>query len=129
MDYLNSVIQDNWEQIKENLQTQWDKLTTEDLEEINGEYQKLKHKLQELYHYKTKQIEREVLDFIYANNLNELGDKAANKFHDIKETMLSLLDEYSEKQKPIINYAKKNPLKFAGIAAAVGLAVGFICKK
>ncbi|HEX2549014.1 MAG TPA: hypothetical protein VHM20_04240 [Gammaproteobacteria bacterium] len=136
MDYINSIIQGNWKQMKGMLSEQWDKLTEDDIEDINGEYEKLKDKLQSLYHYKTAKIEKEILEFIYSNNLNELGSKTKNKMQELKNSMVSTLDEYfgsaKEKtidlEKSIAECVSKNPFKVAGIAAVIGLAVGLICK-
>lgn len=43
-------MQSHWEAVKPFLKTEWPKLTDVDFEEIDGEYDRLIHKVRELYH-------------------------------------------------------------------------------
>ncbi len=57
-------IQGNWKQIKGEAQVQWGKLTDDDLDQVEGDHQKLVGKLQERYGYAKEEAEREVDEFI-----------------------------------------------------------------
>ena len=57
-------IQGNWKQIKGEAQVQWGKLTDDDLDQVEGDHQKLVGKLQERYGYAKGEAEREVDEFI-----------------------------------------------------------------
>ena len=57
-------IQGNWKQIKGEAQVQWGKLTDDDLDQVEGDHQKLVGKLQERYGYAKGEAEREVDEFM-----------------------------------------------------------------
>ena len=54
------IFEGNWKQIRGELQKQWGKLTNDDLDVINGEYDKLIGRLQERYGYEREEAKREV---------------------------------------------------------------------
>jgi uncharacterized protein YjbJ (UPF0337 family) len=56
-------IEGNWKQFKGEVQTQWGKLTDDDLDVVEGNHQKLVGKLQERYGYAKEEAEREVDEF------------------------------------------------------------------
>jgi uncharacterized protein YjbJ (UPF0337 family) len=53
-----------WAQIKGEAKVQWGKLTDDDLDQIDGNAQKLAGRLQERYGYEREQAERAVDDFL-----------------------------------------------------------------
>jgi uncharacterized protein YjbJ (UPF0337 family) len=57
-------IEGNWKQFKGEAQTQWGKLTNDDLDVVQGNRQKLEGKLQERYGYAEEEAKREVDDFM-----------------------------------------------------------------
>ncbi|GGE19636.1 UPF0337 protein [Primorskyibacter flagellatus] len=57
-------IEGNWKQFKGEAQTQWGKLTNDDLDVVQGNRQKLEGKLQERYGYAKDEAKREVDDFM-----------------------------------------------------------------
>ena len=57
-------IEGNWKQFKGEAQTQWGKLTNDDLDVVQGNRQKLEGKLQERYGYAKEEAKREVDDFM-----------------------------------------------------------------
>ncbi len=52
-----------WKQVKGSVQKQWGKLTGDELDQIDGEREKLVGKLQEKYGMSKEQAEKEVNDF------------------------------------------------------------------
>jgi uncharacterized protein YjbJ (UPF0337 family) len=57
---MNSdVIKGKWKQLKGEMKHMWGKLTDDDIESINGDYDKLVGKLQERYGHTRDQAEKE----------------------------------------------------------------------
>jgi uncharacterized protein YjbJ (UPF0337 family) len=52
-----------WNQIKGEAKIQWGKLTDDDLDQVEGNAEKLMGKIQERYGYERARAEREVNDF------------------------------------------------------------------
>jgi uncharacterized protein YjbJ (UPF0337 family) len=57
------IIKGKWNQLKGEVKVQWGKLTDDELDEINGNYDKIVGKLQERYGYKRDRAEREADEF------------------------------------------------------------------
>jgi uncharacterized protein YjbJ (UPF0337 family) len=58
---MNSdILKGNWKQFRGEIQKQWGKLTNDDLDVINGEYDKLVGSIQERYGWNRERAEREV---------------------------------------------------------------------
>lgn len=53
-----------WKQIKGEVKTQWGKLTDDELEQVEGQYDKMIGKLQEKYGYSREEAEDEVGEFL-----------------------------------------------------------------
>ena len=65
MTMLNTdVLKGKWQQLKGEARIQWGKLTDDDLDQIQGNAEKLTGKLQERYGYAKDQAQKEVDDFI-----------------------------------------------------------------
>jgi uncharacterized protein YjbJ (UPF0337 family) len=64
------VLKGKWMQMKGSLRTQWGKLTDDDMNQIQGDFEKFIGKLQERYGYGREQAEKELNDF-----MNRQGDK------------------------------------------------------
>ncbi|NIT61145.1 MAG: CsbD family protein [Aliifodinibius sp.] len=61
---MNSdILKGNWKQFKGEIQKQWGKLTNDDLDIIQGEYDKLVGRVQERYGYEREEARREVDEF------------------------------------------------------------------
>ena len=65
------TLKGQWHQVKGEIKTQWGKLTNDDLDQINGQSEKLIGKLQERYGYARDRAEREFLDFDTENRYDE----------------------------------------------------------
>lgn len=59
----DKILKGKWNQLKERINQKWDRLTKEELKEINGEAEKLYKKLEEKYDY-TKEQAKEAVDKI-----------------------------------------------------------------
>jgi uncharacterized protein YjbJ (UPF0337 family) len=53
-------LQDKWHRAKREVKTQWGKLTNDDLEQVNGNLERLVGVIQERYGYVWERAEREV---------------------------------------------------------------------
>ena len=59
----DDIIKGKWKQLKGSLQTQWGKLTNDDLDRAEGNQEYLLGRLQERYGYARDEAERQVKDF------------------------------------------------------------------
>ena len=58
------VLKGKWQQLKGEAKIQWGKLTDDDLDQVEGNAQKLVGKVQERYGYERDRAEREVNDWL-----------------------------------------------------------------
>ena len=62
---MNSdVLKGKWQQLKGEARIQWGRLTDDDLDQVQGNVEKLAGKLQERYGYARQDAQREVDDFV-----------------------------------------------------------------
>lgn len=61
------ILKGNWKQFRGEVQKQWGKLTNDDMDVINGEYDKLVGRVQERYGWERERAEREVSDYFDRN--------------------------------------------------------------
>lgn len=61
MDWKNA--EERWKQVRDKVQDRWNKLTSDELDEIGGSYDRLVSKLQEKYGLTKQQAETELNDF------------------------------------------------------------------
>jgi len=131
-----TMLESNWEELKGELQSKWGRLTDNDMDKIGGSYKKFTARLQKLYGYKLAEIEDEISDFFEDSNFDKMKKAASRKMHEIKDMVISVLDEYFQvaKQKSIdaeqaiVEYVRENPLKVVGYAAATSLLLGLLYK-
>jgi uncharacterized protein YjbJ (UPF0337 family) len=65
MSVLNTdVLKGKWQQLKGEARIQWGRLTDDDLDQIQGNAEKLAGKLQERYGYAQEQAKKEVDEFL-----------------------------------------------------------------
>jgi uncharacterized protein YjbJ (UPF0337 family) len=57
------IIQGKWKQLKGSLKNQWGKLTSDDLDRLDGNHDYLVGRLQERYGYAKDRAEQEIRDF------------------------------------------------------------------
>jgi uncharacterized protein YjbJ (UPF0337 family) len=65
------ILQGKWAQMKGSVRTKWGKLTDDDITEIQGEAEKMIGKLQERYGYNREQAEKELDDFMKAQQTQQ----------------------------------------------------------
>jgi uncharacterized protein YjbJ (UPF0337 family) len=58
------IFEGKWKQFKGEIQKQWGKLTEDEIDQIEGQHQKLVGLLQERYGYTRERAERELDEFI-----------------------------------------------------------------
>jgi uncharacterized protein YjbJ (UPF0337 family) len=58
------VLKGKWQQLKGEARIQWGRLTDDDMDQIQGNAEKLAGKLQERYGYAKEQAQREVDEFL-----------------------------------------------------------------
>jgi uncharacterized protein YjbJ (UPF0337 family) len=61
------ILSGNWKQFRGEIQKQWGLLTDDDMDVVNGEYDKLVGRIQERYGYEKAAAQREVDDFFERN--------------------------------------------------------------
>jgi uncharacterized protein YjbJ (UPF0337 family) len=79
---MNSdTLKGQWHQVKGEIKTQWGKLTDSDLDQIEGNGEKLIGKIQERYGYAKDRAEQEFRDFQAASDKfeKETDDAAATR--------------------------------------------------
>ena len=57
------IVEGNWKQFKGKVQTQWGKLTDDQLDEVNGRRQELAGKIQEVYGVNKDEAEKQIKEF------------------------------------------------------------------
>lgn len=62
-------VEGNWKQLKGKVQTQWGKLTDDDIDIVEGKRTELAGKLQERYGYAKDQAEREIDTWLNSGRL------------------------------------------------------------
>jgi uncharacterized protein YjbJ (UPF0337 family) len=58
------TLKGQWKQLKGEIQSQWGRLTNDDLDVIEGEYSQLVGRLQERYGHSRDEAEREIDEFL-----------------------------------------------------------------
>ena len=64
----SDVLKGKWKQLKGSIQERWGELTDDDVDEVEGETQRLIGKLQEKYGYAKEKAEAEVAEFLEDNS-------------------------------------------------------------
>ncbi|MES2216982.1 MAG: CsbD family protein [Pseudomonadota bacterium] len=63
------ILKGKWTELEGKVKTQWGKLTDNDITTINGNYDQLEGKLQQLYGYKKEQANKEITTFLTKNGV------------------------------------------------------------
>ena len=65
------IIKGKWKEIKGQLKQQWGKLTDDDIEKMQGNYEELEGVLQKNYGYQKDQAQKEIEAFVEKNHWNK----------------------------------------------------------
>jgi uncharacterized protein YjbJ (UPF0337 family) len=63
------ILKGKWKELEGKVKTQWGKLTDNDITTINGSYDQLEGKLQQVYGYKKEQANEEISTFLTKNGV------------------------------------------------------------
>lgn len=80
MELNKDAIKGKWNELKGSIKAKWAKLTDDDLNEAEGNYDQIKGKLQKLYGYSKERAETEFNDFIGSHKSNV--ERGARDFSD-----------------------------------------------
>jgi uncharacterized protein YjbJ (UPF0337 family) len=69
-----AILKGKWTELEGKVKTQWGKLTDNDITTINGNYDQLEGKLQQLYGYKKEQANKEIASFLTKNGISADDD-------------------------------------------------------
>lgn len=64
-------LEEEWQQLRGLIKEKWDRLSEDDLTEINGRTERLKGRLRGLYGYTQEQAEDQVEEFLVSNPLDK----------------------------------------------------------
>src|SRR5438105_2812113 len=92
------IFKDRWYEIKNKIRQKWNKLTNEDIDQINGQRAQLIHKLRSKYDWEQKQAEEEVKRF-EGSLQGEKGQKTSAEYNR---------DEESEKRSQQFNREERS---------------------
>lgn len=134
---LEKFIKNDWTDLKEIIQSKWSKLTSQDINEIQGSYDILIGKMKKLYGTTRKEIEKELNQFLLSEEFDELKNKFSEKAEELKNGfslndtvekyvkcyLQSLKDKTGALEENVVSYAKENPFKILGTAVLVGFAL------
>jgi uncharacterized protein YjbJ (UPF0337 family) len=138
---IKTFLENNWDDIKGDVKTQWNKLNRQDINEIEGSYDSLITKLKKAYGYTKKQVEDELHEFFSSDAMQEIMENVKNikndaeeKTETLKESIETYLHDHLESIKDKTNslteniksYSKANPIKILGAVATVSFMLSKI---
>ncbi len=113
----------SWDELKGKVKKQWYKLTDDDINEIEGDVNKLVAHVASAYGKNKDEIEKEVKQFLSDNQVGEkvkqIKEEIVNNAEKIKENV----QQYSSQ---VAEFVKESPFKSALILGAVGLIAGYL---
>lgn len=65
---ISDLFTGKWKQLKGNIKTRWGKLTDDEIDQVEGEMEKMIGLLQEKYAYTREKAEAELTEFLSENN-------------------------------------------------------------
>ncbi len=146
-----STFKGNWDQLKGQVKKTWGKLTDNQLEKIDGDFDRFVGAVETAYGYTSSQAANSVNEFLSKENdysaQTPIGAgirKAGEKINEFSETVAAKSDRVVHQGEEAVNaaqenatkyidlamdYTKKNPLKVTLIAVGVGFLVGKFLNK
>jgi ElaB/YqjD/DUF883 family membrane-anchored ribosome-binding protein len=112
----------NWDKISAKVKKHWEKLSDEELENIEGSYDNLVKALKEAYGYTARVAKADADEFLEQLNRSTLQTVKQNIQHGV-ESLYAYKDKVYNCEKNTAHYIKQNPLKSVGAAVAAGFVV------
>lgn len=113
----------NWEELKGKVKKQWNKLTDDDLDEIEGNITKLTGHIASAYGTTKDEVKKEIEQFLSQNqikgSLKQVGEKITENAEKVKENV----QQYSS---DVTKYMKECPVQSALIAGSIGFLAGYL---
>lgn len=146
-----NTLKGNWDQLKGHIKKTWGKLSDNQLEKIEGDFDKFVAAVEKAYGYTSTQATNSVKDFL--NKEGEYSEetaigagirKAGEKINEFSETVATKSDRAVHKsedamqaaQKNVtkyiesaIEYTKEHPVKVTLIAVGIGFLFGKLLRK
>jgi uncharacterized protein YjbJ (UPF0337 family) len=60
----NDILKTQWKQLKSEIQKKWNKITSDDLDKVNGSTEKMQDLLQEKYGLEKEESQKKLHDFV-----------------------------------------------------------------
>ncbi|MDR3492292.1 MAG: CsbD family protein [Gammaproteobacteria bacterium] len=140
----SATLKGHWKEAKGKVKKHWSKLTDEDINQVEGSFDELKEKLQDLYGYKKEEAKSQIIAFLKQHGFEDLQEDGENitdtlldNAHYIRDTaekfMHDSVNEIKERstelQENVVSYVKENPVKSIGIALLAGAVAAVLLKK
>lgn len=99
MELNNDAIKGQWSQIKGSFKEKWGKLTDNDLQSFDGNFETLKGKLQSLYGYSKERATSEIGETIQKMKLagHDMKEKFTEKANSAVDSAKAKVDEATKK--------------------------------
>lgn len=144
---MNSqVLEGRWTRLRGALQQRWGRLTSDDLDEIEGRRKVLEGKLREHYGISKHEAREQVNDFMedageqlgdlrerWERRVRDRGEELQHRVEDAREQVRDKADYYETKLKEmeardVAQSVKSNPLMLAAAAVVVAVVIGLWMK-
>lgn len=113
----------NWEELKGKVKKQWNKLTDDDIDEIEGNVNKLVARLSSAYGKTKDEMQKEIDQFF---SQNKLGDKIKQVGDKLTEGAEKVKDNVQQYSSDMTKYMKECPVQSALISGAIGFVAGYL---
>lgn len=113
----------NWEELKGKVKKQWNKLTDDDIDEIEGSMDKLVARLASAYGKSKDEIKKDVDQFFNNSQVGETIKQMGQKVTENAEKVKENVQQYSS---DVTKYMKECPVQSALISGAIGFVAGYL---
>lgn len=144
---MNSqVLEGRWTRLRGALQKRWGRLTSDDLEEIEGRRKVLEGKLRERYGFSRHEAREQVNDFMeeageqlgdlrerWERRMRDTSEEIQTRVEGAREQMRDKADYYESKLKDmeageVAETVKSNPMMLAAVAVVLAVVIGLWMK-
>lgn len=142
----SQVLEGRWTRLRGALQQRWGRLTSDDLDEIEGRRKTLEGKLRERYGFSKHEAREQVNDFLddageqlgdlrerWERRMRDTSEELQHRVEGAREQMRDKADYYESKLKDmeardVAQSVKSSPLMLAAAAVLVAVIVGLWMK-